>query len=197
MLRSLALAALVAFGTACLAPPSAAQRLSDAAIDMNTATRFGRMDIAMDYVSAQGKDAFVAAHAQWGKRIRIVDVEFSGVTVKDKDEADVNVTLIWQFVDDPVMRESKLVQHWKDTRGTWSIVREHTEEPDGLLGRQAAAPRLSAPPPPTPPPGAGAALAAPPPPPLPVEVATPDSAAATAKAKAAARFQTHVISNED
>jgi hypothetical protein len=193
MLRSLALAALAALGAACLAPPSAAQRLSDAAIDMNTATRFGRMDIAMDYVSAQGKDAFTAAHSQWGKRIRIVDVEFSGVTVKERDEADVNVTIVWQFVDDPVMRESKLVQHWKDTRGTWSILREHTEEPDGLLGRQAPPQRLSVLPPATPPPGA--ALAAPPQ--LPVEIATPDSAAAAAKAKAAARFQTHVISSDD
>jgi hypothetical protein len=124
------LLAFVAVG--CFAPTSPSQRLADAAIDMNTATRFGRMDIAMEYVGGPARADFVRRHAAWHKRVRIVDLEFGGMDLKEKDEADVIINVTWQLPEDAIIRETRITQRWKDTRGTWSIVAESVDGDPGL-----------------------------------------------------------------
>src|SRR5450432_1023379 len=128
MPRSLVLLACAAFASAgCLAPPSSAQRLTDNAIEMNTALRFGRMDIAGDYVQVKARETFATEHAAWGKNVRIVDLEYAGMRLKEKDEAETYVTVSWQTLADPTMYETKVVQHWTSERGRWSIDSETTE----------------------------------------------------------------------
>src|SRR4051794_22567962 len=92
----------------CFAPTSSSQRLADAAIDMNTAMRFGRSDIAMDYVAAAARDRFTRDHATWGKYVRIVDVEFGGLKIKEKEEAEVYVNVTWQTPADPTIHETRV-----------------------------------------------------------------------------------------
>jgi hypothetical protein len=143
MLRSLVLsfgAALVTVG--CLAPPSSAQRLTDNAIEMNTAMRFGRMDIAGDYVKQKARQTFATEHAAWGKSLRIVDLEYSGMQMKENDEAETYVTVSWQMFADPTMHETKVIQHWTTEKGKWSIDSETTEGDVGLLAK-AKKPQLA------------------------------------------------------
>jgi hypothetical protein len=133
MLRTLSLAAIAAFTAGCFSPPTASQRLADSAIDMNIALQLGRMDIAMDYIGKTARASFTREHAGWGKRVRVVDTEFGGIQSKEKDEADVVVDVSWQTLNDPTLRETHITQHWRDTRGTWSMVSETCEGDAGLL----------------------------------------------------------------
>jgi hypothetical protein len=160
MIRCVALlagAALVTVG--CLAPPSSAQRLTDNAIEMNTAMRFGRMDIAGDYVQQKARATFAVEHAAWGKNVRIVDLEYAGMQLKEKDEAETYVNVSWQTLADPTMHETKVVQHWTSDKGRWTIDSEATEGDPGLLAK----PKVKAPAAPGSPAAAGDAPDAPPP----------------------------------
>ncbi len=178
MIRSLALLGGIAIASVgCLAPPSSAQKLTDNAIDMNTAMRFGRMDIAGDYVQQKARAAFAIEHAAWGKNLRIVDLEYSGMQLKEKDEAETYVTVSWQTVADPTMHETKVTQHWTSDKGRWSIDSETTEGDPGLLAKA----KLKPPPAPSASPAAGAAADAPPP--LPTVQLAPNKS----------RYQTRVI----
>ncbi len=50
----------------CVAPPTAAQRLSESAYDFNTAIRFGRMDIAPEHVREIAREEFGTASTRAG-----------------------------------------------------------------------------------------------------------------------------------
>src|SRR5262245_46784498 len=95
-------ACLAASLAGCIAPPSSAQRLNDAAYELNTATRFGRMDIATEHVAALCREEFARRHAEWGRSVRIVDLEFGGASIT-KEGAEVLVTVTWQRPSDPVV----------------------------------------------------------------------------------------------
>jgi hypothetical protein len=179
MLRALALLVASGLAAGCLAPTSPAQKLTDNAIEMNTALQFGRMDIAGDYVAATARAVFVREHAAWGKTVRIVDLEYAGFQMKEGDQADVFVNVSWQTLADPNMHETRVVQHWKGKRGSWTIDSETTEGDPGLLGGPGKARAASPPPAPDAPPSAADAAT----PPLPtVELAPKRN-----------RYQTRVI----
>jgi hypothetical protein len=125
-------ACLAAALAGCVAPPNSAQRLNDAAYDLNTATRFGRMDIASEHVAALVRDEFARRHAEWGRSVRIVDLEFTGASIT-KEGADVLVTVTWQRPSDPVVRVTSITQRWSETRGTWSLMAEEEKGDPGLL----------------------------------------------------------------
>jgi len=102
------------------------------------ATRLGRMDIALEGVSTEAREDFAKRHAQWGSGIRIVDYEFQGLILRDKENADVFVNVAWHRVDESVMRTTAIVQRWKDFKGTWQLVEEERSGGDvGLLGENA------------------------------------------------------------
>lgn len=126
---------LVIFGlVGCVSPGNPSQRLAESAYDMNTATRFGRMDVALEHVGAKVRDDWVKKHLAWGKSLRIVDLEFGGLNFKDKGaEAEVFVTVTWQKLDDADVRVTGVTQRWEDNRGTWALVEEEEREGDGGL----------------------------------------------------------------
>jgi hypothetical protein len=117
----------------CIAPPSAAQRLADAAYDLNTAARFGRMDVALERVKEAAKEDFGKRHASWGKQVRIVDYEFAGLAIRKDGDADVLVTVTWQRLDESTIRVTEITQRWGDTRGTWWMLREEVKSGDAAL----------------------------------------------------------------
>jgi len=109
----------------CVAlPPGPMERLSNAAFDLNTATRFGRMDIAAASVAAESRADFGRRHRAWGKEIRIVDVELEGVQVLDEGAAEVDLTVSWQRADEAVIRSTTLAQRWTQTGSDWKLVDE-------------------------------------------------------------------------
>jgi hypothetical protein len=139
-MRRAALAASLLGLAGCFAPPSAAQRLSDAAVEMNTATRFGRMDIALERVAQASRAEFARRHAPWGRGIRVVDLELGGFDLLKRDEAEVLVNVAWQRPDEATIRTTQLAQRWRDERGSWLLIGEKRRDGDpGLLGESAPA----------------------------------------------------------
>jgi len=111
------------------------QRVQDAANDLSTATRFGRMDVAVERVSRTGRDQFVRQHASWGSSVRIVDCDILGLRLRDKEHAEVTLAVNWQRLDDSEMRATQIAQHWQDHRGAWLLETEERTGGDvGLLG---------------------------------------------------------------
>jgi hypothetical protein len=143
-MRRIAFAASLLGLVGCIVPPSSSQRLTEAALDMNTATRFGRMDVALERVGAQARPEFVTRHAAWGTRLKVVDVEFGGFDMKKGDEAEVYLEVLWLLPDDTTVRSTRLAQRWVDQRGHWELVGEERKEGDsGLLGEPPPAQKPS------------------------------------------------------
>jgi len=137
-MRTHFLAAMFVGATACIGNLTPSQRAQDAAIDLTTAARFGRMDIAIERVSRDDRERFVQQHAAWGGAIRIVDCDMLGLKITDKDHAQAVVSVSWHRVDESEMRMTQIVQHWKDHRGAWLLESEERAAGDvGLLGEAA------------------------------------------------------------
>jgi len=129
----LAFAACLAFA-GCAIPPTSAERLAESANDLNTAVRFGRMDIAMDNVKESYRDDYARLHSAWGRALRVVDWEVSGMRMRKDGDADVNVVVTWQRFDETTMRSTALYQRWTPYRTSWSLVTEEERGGDpGLI----------------------------------------------------------------
>jgi hypothetical protein len=127
-------AASCSLALGCMTPMTPTQRLADSALEMNTATRFGRMDIALEHVAAHARDAFFKKHASWGRGVRIVDLEIAGMNMREKDEADVFLSVAWQRASEADVRLTHVSQRWRDDRG-WRLASEERKGGDyGLLG---------------------------------------------------------------
>ncbi|WP_437754698.1 hypothetical protein [Sorangium sp. So ce1389] len=131
VLLALSLLSLASCGIA----PSSSQRLTEAALEMNTAARFGRMDVALERVGSRARQDFMSRHADWGTRIRVVDVEFGGFEMTQRDEAEVYLDVLWLPNDEATVRTTRIAQRWRDERGHWELVDEERKDGDaGLLG---------------------------------------------------------------
>jgi hypothetical protein len=111
------------------------QRMQDAANDLTTATRFGRMDMALERVSQDTREEFIRRHAAWGSAIRIADCDLSGLRLVDKRNATSTLTVSWQRIDESDLRGTQIAQKWKDHKGKWLLESEERIAGDvGLLG---------------------------------------------------------------
>ena len=125
--------------TGCFAPTSSTQKLADSAYDMNNATRFGRMDVALEHVAPKAREEFQRQHAGWSRLARIVDIDFNGIQVKKDGVGEVVVTLTWQRADEATTRTTSLVQQWTATRNIWTMISEEEKGDEGLLGEKEGA----------------------------------------------------------
>lgn len=122
-------------GVACMSGITPAQRVQDAANDYATAVRFGRMEVAAGQVSQNGHGAFVRQHAAWGNTLRVLDCELLALRLREKDHAEVVVSVSWQRVDETETRVTQVAQLWKDDSGSWRLESEERSRGDvGLLG---------------------------------------------------------------
>jgi hypothetical protein len=109
---------------ACVPPPGPLERLTDAAYDLNTAMRFGRMDVAMDYVDPAVRLEFAKRHSSWGEKVRVLDVDLASIQPMAEDTVDVKVLVAWHRTDEMTMRRSLVAQRWKITDDDWRLVEE-------------------------------------------------------------------------
>lgn len=124
----------LALSGGCLAPPSQSQRVTDSARELNLATRFGRMDVALGHAAKGAQQSFLERRTEWGKNIRIVDIELAGLAMKDEMNATIQVDVAWVRVNDDTLRTTRLAQLWRDDGG-WHLVRETRAAGDlGLFG---------------------------------------------------------------
>jgi hypothetical protein len=111
------------------------QRMQDAANDLTTATRFGRIDMALQRVSHASRDEFIRKHAGWGSAVRIADCDLSSLRLVDKEHAQVTLTVSWHRIDESELRGTQIAQKWQDHRGRWLLESEERIAGDiGLLG---------------------------------------------------------------
>ncbi len=104
-------------------PSSVTRKLSDDAYNVAMAERFGRMDIVTDAVAAKNRDDFVSSHSQWGRSIRIVDLEYAGLRLMPDEVAHVELIVSWQRLDEVTLHTTTLVQTWAHN-DRWEIVDE-------------------------------------------------------------------------
>jgi hypothetical protein len=118
----------------CMTPPSPAERVTDAAMELNLAARFGQLDVAVSRTAKSARSDFMLRHAAWGQSLRIVDVEMASLTLPESDRAVVLVDYAWIRNNEGTMRATRVEQTWKDDAG-WHLVREKRIAGDlGLLG---------------------------------------------------------------
>jgi hypothetical protein len=119
----------------CFMPPPASQRVSDAARELNVAARFGRMDVALELTSEKFRSKFLKSRSDWGRNVRVFDVELAGFSMSTKNRADVEVDYSWARADEGTLRVTRVAQEWRDSGRGFQMVRERRVAGDsGLLG---------------------------------------------------------------
>lgn len=120
---------------ACIPPQAPSQAVSDVARDLNLATRFGRMDVALEHTSTSHQSDFLEKRADWGTEIRVVDVELSQLSLSSTDAAEVLVDVAWVRMNEGTLRSTRLKQRWENPGGGWKLSGEERIAGDvGLLG---------------------------------------------------------------
>lgn len=100
------------------------ERLTNAAYDLNTATRFGRMDVAVSHVASHAQADFMARHREWGRDMRVVDVELSGLRMVTPDTAEVTLAISWHRLSSANIETSFVAQKWTSTTDGWKLATE-------------------------------------------------------------------------
>lgn len=133
ILSACLIASALALG-ACIPPQMPVEKLTDNAYDVVMAARFGRMDIVTGMVRPDLRSDYADAHAEWGGRTRILDIEYSGLKLVQSDKAIVGMTVSWQRLDESMLRTTLLAQTWERGEEGWMIVSEvHAGGDKGLL----------------------------------------------------------------
>lgn len=115
------------------------QRVTDCARDLNVATRFGKMDLVASHVEASARAEFMSRRTQWGRDIRLVDIELAGVQVPDETHAVVLIDVSWVPMRDEILRSTRVEQKWADAGHGWKLISEQKKAGDpGLFGEDFA-----------------------------------------------------------
>jgi hypothetical protein len=134
-LAAAVLGALALIQVSCLAPQGPASRATDAARELNLAARFGRMDVAVGRTSAGARSSFLERRSEWGKNVRVLDVELAGMAMKNPQNALIYVDVAWVRMDEGALRTTRVAQTWRDADSGWQLVREQRVAGDvGLFG---------------------------------------------------------------
>ena len=120
---------------ACMMPPPASEKATDAARELNIAARFGRIDIAAGRAASEERSEFIRRRAMWGGEIRVVDVELAGLTMPDSDHAVFQVDYSWMRLNEDTLRSTRISQRWTSLKGPWALESEQRVAGDvGLFG---------------------------------------------------------------
>lgn len=138
-------------GCAIVAPMSASARAQETATELNTHSRFGRMELATEHVDPAQREAFLGRHKSWGNAIRVADYEMAGFKMKGDNDAETLVRVSWYRVENGDLRNTLIKQSWKQVKGDWRLVEEVRADGDaGLIGDPAPPPAENAEPGPAP-----------------------------------------------
>ncbi len=120
-----------------IGPQSPSQRASEAARELNTNARFGDIAGTATMTSPAVRDQYVSRRAEWGKEIRVVDVELGGFTMTDSEHATVLVDFSWTRIDGGTLHARRVVQEGGSSDGPWLLTREKRQSGDiGLFGER-------------------------------------------------------------
>ena len=100
------------------------ERLSQHAHDLNMATRFGRMDVAMELVARESQADFMTRHKKWHRDVRIVDLEMQGARMLTTESAEVQLAVSWHHANETNIRETSIAQKWVSSGTGWVLDEE-------------------------------------------------------------------------
>jgi hypothetical protein len=130
---------LLAFGSSCIQPPGPAETAGDAARELNFTSRYGELSSVLGMTSTAMRNEFVSRRAEWGKMVRVVDVEMAALTLEDRDRANVLIDFSWTRADQGTLKTTRVLQGWSNETGSWTLVREKRVSGDlGLFGEAVA-----------------------------------------------------------
>jgi hypothetical protein len=138
--RTLLAVLLFAASQGCvLQPPGPAEEASDAARELNTTARYGELGGVLGMTSVAMRKEFVSRRAEWGKLVRVVDMELASLSLDDREHANVLVDFSWTRIDQGTLKTTRVLQVWQNETGTWLLVREKRVSGDlGLFGEAVA-----------------------------------------------------------
>jgi hypothetical protein len=121
--------------SACMMPPQGAALVQQTAQQFNFDTRFGRMELAMEQVSAKYADDFMKRHRHWGGAIHVTDAETVGMRMRGQDNADVTVRVGWYRVEEGELKNTLVKQKWHLYPSGWRVDAEDRLDGDiGVMG---------------------------------------------------------------
>jgi hypothetical protein len=130
-----ALALVCWSGCVGIGPQSPAQRASEAARELNVNSRFGDLAGTVTMTAPTMRKQYLDRRAEWGRIIRVVDVDLGGFTMTDSEHAVALVDFQWTRVDEGTLHSTRVRQEWASTEGPWLLMREKREAGDiGLFG---------------------------------------------------------------
>jgi hypothetical protein len=81
------------------------------------------------------RSSFLERRAEWGKNVRVLDVELAGMAMKNPQNALIYVDVAWVRMDEGALRTTRVAQTWRDVDAGWQLVREQRVAGDlGLFG---------------------------------------------------------------
>jgi hypothetical protein len=139
------LAFLALYPLACSSVAAQRRNVLDEAQELNTASRFGRLDVASQMAAPEAQQTFLERRRTWGSQIRVLDVQVSHVQVKDSDNAEVTIQVDWTRADEGLLRSTVLCQQWhSEDRGPWRLESERQVQGDrGLFGEKVLTRRMA------------------------------------------------------
>ncbi len=122
-----------------MAHQSTSERLTDAARELNTEARFGRLTVAAAHTEQSARPTFLQRRTLWGNEIRVVDVQIANLVMQDDSNAELTVQYAWTRMDEGVLRNTAITQTWTNASGKgWKLSREQRSGGDaGLFGEHA------------------------------------------------------------
>jgi len=137
MRKAILMGALVVAATGCMMPPQGAALVQQTAQQFNFDTRFGRMELAMEQVSAKYTEEFTRRHRYWGGSIHVTDAETVGMRMRGQDNADVTVRVGRYRTDEGELKVTNLKQKWHLYPAGWRVDSEERIDGDiGALGEK-------------------------------------------------------------
>jgi hypothetical protein len=140
MLRRTLGLVLLTFGAGCFRPPGPAEEAGDAAREFNATARFGDLGAVIGMTATGVREELATRRAEWGKDVRVVDLELAGITMEDREHANVIVDFSWTRLNEGTLKTTRVLQVWNNETGNWTLTREKRVGGDlGLFGEPVAA----------------------------------------------------------
>lgn len=110
------------------------EKLKQSIQEMNEAARWGRIDLAAQYVGPAYRQRFFSAHSTWGQRIQIADLEMVRLDIdSNKKSATASIAISWYGLDQMTLRQTVVRQRWKSLEGQFILDDEDVLEGEPSL----------------------------------------------------------------
>ena len=124
-LSLLTLAVAVGISGCMLQNLTPTERFSTSSHELNDASRWGRVDIAVAHVSPKYREEFVKTRRNWGSVLQIADHDIVRMQLaEDGTSAQSRVRVSWYRMDTLSLKESYVEQRWERERGNFYLVEE-------------------------------------------------------------------------